>query len=62
MKTTMIDADILKYEGKGAIFLRRFFEIFSKTVQKGRKAQKQSFKDVLGTKRSRVFFSKKEES
>ena len=49
----MIDADILKYEGKGAIFLRRFFEIFSKTVQKGRKAQKQSFKDVLGTRRSR---------
>ena len=38
--------DILKHEGKGAIFLRQFFYFFLKTVQKGRKAQKQSFKDV----------------
>ena len=45
MKTTIINADILKHERKGAIFLKQFFYFFSEPVQKGRKAQKQSFKD-----------------
>ena len=60
MKTTIIDRDILKHEGKGVIFLRQFFRFFSKTVQKGRKTQKQSFKDVLRTRRSINFKKKKE--
>ena len=38
--------------------MRQFFSIFSKTVQKGRKAQKQSFQDLLGTRRSRNFKKK----
>ena len=55
MKTTIINVDILKHERKGAIFLKQFFYFFSEPVQKGRKAQKQSFKDVPGTMRSRNF-------
>ena len=39
MKTTIIDADILKHEGKGAIFLRRFFYFFKKK-QQGTKGEK----------------------
>ena len=50
MKTTIIDADILKHEVKGTNLLRQCFSIFSKTVQKGRKTQKRSFKDVLKKK------------
>ena len=38
MKTTIIDADILKHEGKGAIFLRRFFYFLKK--KQGRKGEK----------------------
>ena len=60
MKTTTIYGDILKHEGKSAIFPRQFSYFFSKTMQKGRKAQKQSYKVVLGAKRSRNFRKKKE--
>ena len=48
MKAAITDAVILKHESKSAIFLREFFKFFSKTEQKGRKAQKHSFKDILG--------------
>ena len=34
MKTTIIDADIVKYEGKGAIFLRQFLIFFHKKCRK----------------------------
>ena len=39
-------------------FRDNFSNFFSKTVQKGRKVQKQSLKDVLGTGRSRNFKTK----
>ena len=61
LKMTTIDADILKHESKGEIFLRQFFQIFPKTVQKGGKAQKQPFKDVLGTRSSRKFKKQKKQ-
>ena len=60
LKTIITDADILKHERKGAIFLTQFFQIFSKTVQKGRKAQKQLFEDILGTKNKKKKIKKNE--
>ena len=32
LKTTIIDADILKHEGKGAIFLRQFLMFWEQGV------------------------------